>query len=103
MKVESLLLCSQEPSNGHCIQLRNTGILVRNPGPMDHIVRETIETDLQPNDMRKGGFPLNKALKLFIHTEQSTRRSVITSAEGPYKCLPLLLQFFILFPRLTLS
>jgi hypothetical protein len=49
---------------GQCIQLHNTSILATKTRHMDHIIREGIEIELHPNNMkRKGGFCLSNSWK----------------------------------------
>jgi hypothetical protein len=54
---------------GHNIQFQDTRILVTKTGCMKHVIREAIETELQPDNMnREEGFPLSKAWKPLLQT-----------------------------------
>jgi hypothetical protein len=52
---------------GHHIQLHNTSILATKTRYVDHIIRESIEIELHPNNMnREVGFRLSKLRKPLI-------------------------------------
>jgi hypothetical protein len=93
-------LCFGQPSKSsvaghfmetrHCMKLNETHRLVRTEGYMDHLVKETIELQLHPNNFKgDGGFMLSRAWQPRLKKLRTAITNVIAAIFTPRPPAPM--------------